>query len=40
MSHRARRKRLESWVWTLALMTMSGAAVLLILDILETVPIP
>lgn len=40
MSHRARRKRLESWVWTLALMAMSGAAVLLILDVLATTPIP
>ncbi len=37
MSHRARRRRLESGVWTLALMTMSGAAVLLILDVLETI---
>ncbi len=37
MSHRARRKRLESWVWTLTLMAMSGAAVLLILGVLETV---
>lgn len=37
MSRRARRRRLESWVWTLALMTMSGAAVLLILDVLETI---
>jgi len=37
MSHRARRKRLGSWVWTLALMTTSGAAVLLVLDVLEAI---
>ncbi|MFI1355239.1 hypothetical protein ACH4TV_16960 [Streptomyces sp. NPDC020898] len=36
MSHRASRKPLESCGWTLTLMAMSGAAVLLILDVLET----
>ncbi len=35
MSHRASRKRLESCGWTLTLMAISGAAVLLILDVLE-----
>lgn len=37
MSHRGRRERLESWVWTLTLMTTSGVAVLLILYVLETI---
>ncbi len=37
MSHRASRKRLESCAWTLTLMTTSGATVLLVLTVLETI---
>lgn len=37
MSHRASRKRLESCVWTLALMAMSGATALLVLTVLEAI---
>lgn len=37
MSHRTPRKPLESCGWTLALMILSGASVLLILHILEII---
>lgn len=37
MSHRTPRKRLVSCMWTLTLMAMSGATVLLVLAVLETI---
>lgn len=37
MSHRVPRRRPESCGWALTLMVMSGAAILLVLNVLEAV---
>lgn len=37
MSHRTAAGRPESCAWALTLMVMSGAAILLVLDVLEAV---
>jgi hypothetical protein len=38
MSRRVARRRPESYGWALTLAVVSGAAILLVLDVLEAVP--